>query len=59
MSPARETVAPNGRRLTLTNHAAYDLVMAVATGELDSVDGIAAVLRQPPVQPASRYGSTL
>jgi death on curing protein len=36
----------NGRRLTLTNDAAYDLVMAVATGEMDSVDQIAAVLRQ-------------
>ena len=36
----------NGRRLTLTNDAAYDLVMAVAAGELDSVDEIAAVLRQ-------------
>jgi death-on-curing protein len=36
----------NGRRLTLTNDAAYDLVMAVATGDLDSVEQIAAVLRQ-------------
>jgi death on curing protein len=36
----------NGRRLTLTNDAAYGLVMAVAVGELDSVDEIAAVLRQ-------------
>jgi death-on-curing protein len=36
----------NGRRLTLTNDAAYDLVMAIAAGELDSVDQIAAVLRQ-------------
>src|ERR1700761_2486923 len=36
----------NGRRLTLTNDAAYDLVMAVAAGEVDSVDEIAAVLRQ-------------
>jgi death-on-curing protein len=35
----------NGRRLTLTNDAAYDLVMAVAAGEVDSVDEIAAVLR--------------
>jgi death on curing protein len=35
----------NGRRLTLTNDAAYDLVMAVAVGELDSVDEIASVLR--------------
>ena len=36
----------NGRRLTLTNDAAYELVMAVAAGELDSVEEIAAVLRQ-------------
>jgi hypothetical protein len=32
--------------LTLTNDAAYDLVMAVAAGEADSVDAIASVLRQ-------------
>jgi len=36
----------NGRRLTLTNDAAYDLVMAVAAGDLDPVDEIAAILRQ-------------
>ena len=36
----------NGRRLTLTNDAAYDLVLGVAAGHLDSVDEIAAVLRQ-------------
>jgi death on curing protein len=36
----------NGRRLTLSNDAAYDLVVAVAAGQLDSVDEIAAVLRQ-------------
>jgi death on curing protein len=38
----------NGRRLTLTNEtndAAYELVMAVAAGQLDSVDDIAATLR--------------
>ena len=35
----------NGRRLTLTNDAAYELVMAVAAGQLDSVDDIAATLR--------------
>lgn len=35
----------NGRRLTLTNDAAYDLVMDVAAGKLDVVDDIAAVLR--------------
>jgi death-on-curing protein len=34
----------NGRRLTLSNDAAYDLVMAVAAGQLDTVDGIAEVL---------------
>ena len=35
----------NGRRLTLTNDEAYDLVIDVATGTLDSVDDIAAKLR--------------
>jgi death on curing protein len=35
----------NGRRLTLTNDEAYDLVMSVATGELDTADAIAAVLQ--------------
>ena len=35
----------NGRRLTLTNDAAYELVMAVAAGQLDSVDDSAATLR--------------
>jgi death on curing protein len=34
----------NGRRLTLTNEEAYDLVMAVADGTLDAVDQIAARL---------------
>jgi len=34
----------NGRRLTLTNDGAYDLVIAVATGQLDSVEEIAALL---------------
>jgi death-on-curing protein len=34
----------NGRRLTLTNDAAYELIMAVASGELDSVEAIAKVL---------------
>jgi death on curing protein len=32
----------NGRRLTLTNDDAYDLVINVATGHLDSVEEIAA-----------------
>ena len=35
----------NGRRLTLTNDEAYDLTMAVATGETDEVEDIAARLR--------------
>jgi death on curing protein len=35
----------NGHRLTLTNDAAYQLVMDVASGRLDTVDGIAEVLR--------------
>jgi death-on-curing protein len=36
----------NGRRLTLTNDAAYELIMQVAAGELDSVDEIAAILER-------------
>jgi death on curing protein len=35
----------NGRRLTLTNDHAYDLVISVAAGQLDDVDAIAATLR--------------
>jgi death on curing protein len=35
----------NGRRLTLTNDEAYELVIKVAAGHLDSVDDIAARLR--------------
>lgn len=35
----------NGVRLTLTNDEAYQLVMAVATGESDDVSIIAAALR--------------
>ena len=35
----------NGRRLTLTNDAAYDLVVSVAAGQLEAVDDIAAILR--------------
>jgi death on curing protein len=38
----------NGRRLTLTNDEAYTLVMAVASGELDEVDAIAARLTTSP-----------
>jgi death-on-curing protein len=36
----------NGRRLTLTNDAAYELIMRVAAGELDSVGEIAAILEK-------------
>jgi death-on-curing protein len=36
----------NGHRLTLTNDAAYELIMQVAAGELDSVDEIAAILEK-------------
>jgi death-on-curing protein len=35
----------NGRRLTLTNEKAYDLVMKVAAGELDHAEDIAAILQ--------------
>ena len=35
----------NGRRLTLTNDGAYELVMSVAAGQLDTVDDIAAILQ--------------
>ena len=34
----------NGRRLTLTNDQAYDLVMKVAAGKLEQVEEIAAIL---------------
>lgn len=34
----------NGRRLTLTSNEAYELIMDVATGKLDSVGDIAAIL---------------
>ncbi len=34
----------NGHRLTLTNDAAYDLIMQVAAGVLDSVSEIAVIL---------------
>jgi death on curing protein len=36
----------NGRRLALTNDAAYELVMLIATGQLDSVSDIAAILEK-------------
>jgi death-on-curing protein len=35
----------NGLRLTLSNDEAYDLVMAVAAGELDDIHRMAATLR--------------
>lgn len=35
----------NGRRLQATNDEAYDLIIAVAEGELDAVADIAAVLQ--------------
>lgn len=38
----------NGRQLTLTNDAAYALVMRVAAGELDDVVAIAALLATAP-----------
>jgi death on curing protein len=38
----------NGRRLTLTNDQAYNLVMAVADGTLDTVGEIAARLATEP-----------
>ena len=34
----------NGSRLTLTNDDAYDLIIAVAAGELDDVDTIASTV---------------
>lgn len=36
----------NGLRLTLSNDEAYDLVINVASGELDDVAPIAAILRR-------------
>lgn len=35
----------NGRRLTLTNDEAYELIMSVVSGELRDVGGIAAALQ--------------
>lgn len=34
----------NGQRLTLTNDEAYDFIIAVASGELDEVEAISALL---------------
>jgi death on curing protein len=36
----------NGRRLTLTNDAACDLVLSIASGQLDSAEEIAAALHR-------------
>lgn len=36
----------NGRRLTLTNDEAYDLIIAISTGELSDVRAIADRLRE-------------
>ena len=36
----------NGRRLTLTNDEAYDLIIAISTGELNDVPTIAARVRE-------------
>ncbi len=35
----------NGRRLTFTNDAADELIISVASGQLDTADAIAAVLQ--------------
>lgn len=35
----------NGRRLTLTNDEAYDLIIAISSGERSDVDEIAAYVR--------------
>jgi death on curing protein len=35
----------NGRRLTLANDEAHDLVISVAAGQLGDLDAIAAILR--------------
>jgi death-on-curing protein len=43
----------NGRRLTLTNDEAYDLIISVASGTLDAVDGIAAILRDATAEGAA------
>ncbi|WP_405218992.1 type II toxin-antitoxin system death-on-curing family toxin [Agrococcus sp. Ld7] len=41
----------NGRRLELTNDEAFDLIMAVAAGELETVEEIAARLVTSPRAP--------
>ncbi|MCD4536515.1 Fic family protein [Nocardioides sp. cx-169] len=35
----------NGRRLTLTNDQAYELVIEIAAGDLDEIEGIASRIR--------------
>ena len=47
----------NGRRLTLTNHEAYDLIIAVATGQLDSVEEITRRLQDATEPHRYRRGS--
>ena len=55
----------NGLRLSVTNDEAYDLVMAVAAGQLDDVDAIAAALERvahprgwPPERADARRGAS-
>lgn len=48
----------NGRRLTLTNDQAYDLIISVAAGTLDAVDAISAVLRVATAERASTFRRT-
>ncbi len=48
----------NGRRLTLTNDDAYELVMNIASGALDAVGDIAAVLRAATAPRDLRGGDT-
>jgi death on curing protein len=45
----------NGMRLTLTNEEAYDLIIDVASGRLDDVSAIAAVLERG-TEPRSQGG---
>jgi death on curing protein len=47
----------NGRRLTLSNDEAYDLIIDVATGALDDVASIAARISTRAVPPAPRSGA--
>lgn len=45
LSAAIAFLGMNGRRLTLMQHEAYELVMTVASGEIDDVDVIADRIR--------------